>query len=83
MRITGRTKLAGIMGWPVTHSRSPALHNFWIDNEQLVGTDNKRLRMPRRDGGGFRKSECLGAFNRRATSRSRLTLDRALVDCRG
>ncbi|MBV8889654.1 MAG: shikimate dehydrogenase [Alphaproteobacteria bacterium] len=30
MNITGRTRLAGIMGWPVTHSRSPALHNFWI-----------------------------------------------------
>ncbi len=31
MRITGKSRLAGIMGWPVSHSRSPALHNFWID----------------------------------------------------
>jgi len=37
MRITGRTKLAGIMGWPVTHSRSPALHNFWIDEHGVDG----------------------------------------------
>ncbi|HEY4470006.1 MAG TPA: shikimate dehydrogenase [Stellaceae bacterium] len=37
MRITGRTKLAGIMGWPVTHSRSPALHNFWIDEHGIDG----------------------------------------------
>jgi shikimate dehydrogenase len=37
MRITGRTKLAGIMGWPVTHSRSPALHNFWIDEHAIEG----------------------------------------------
>jgi shikimate dehydrogenase len=37
MRITGRTKLAGIMGWPVTHSRSPALHNFWIDEHAIDG----------------------------------------------
>ena len=37
MRISGRTKLAGIMGWPVTHSRSPALHNFWIDEHAIEG----------------------------------------------
>ena len=37
MRITGRTKLAGIMGWPVSHSRSPALHNFWIDEHGIDG----------------------------------------------
>ena len=23
-------KLAGVAGWPVDHSRSPALHNFWL-----------------------------------------------------
>src|ERR1044071_3515841 len=37
MSITGRTKLAGIMGWPVSHSRSPALHNFWIDEQGVDG----------------------------------------------
>jgi len=37
MRITGRTRLAGIMGWSVTHSRSPALHNFWIDEHGIDG----------------------------------------------
>jgi len=37
MRITGRTRLAGIMGWPVSHSRSPALHNFWIDENGVDG----------------------------------------------
>src|SRR4051794_2112832 len=37
MRITGRTKLAGIMGSPVSHSRSPALHNFWIDQHGIDG----------------------------------------------
>ena len=37
MRITGRTRLAGIMGWPVSHSRSPALHNFWIDEHGIDG----------------------------------------------
>lgn len=37
MRISGRTKLAGIMGWPVSHSRSPALHNFWLDEQGIDG----------------------------------------------
>jgi shikimate dehydrogenase len=37
MRITGRTRLAGIMGWPVTHSRSPALHNFWLEQNGIDG----------------------------------------------
>ena len=29
--------LAGIMGWPVAHSRSPALHNHWIKKYGLLG----------------------------------------------
>src|SRR3954453_7858032 len=37
MRITGRTRLAGIMGWPGSHSRSPALHNFWLDEHGIDG----------------------------------------------
>ena len=37
MRITGTTRLAGIMGWPVAHSRSPALHNFWLDEHGING----------------------------------------------
>lgn len=30
MTISGKAKLAGVMGWPVSHSRSPLLHNHWI-----------------------------------------------------
>src|SRR6266702_3192256 len=37
MRIIGRTRLAVIMGWPVAHSRSPALHNFWLDEQGVDG----------------------------------------------
>ena len=29
--------LAGIMGWPVAHSRSPMLHNYWIKEFGLLG----------------------------------------------
>jgi shikimate dehydrogenase len=33
-----RFLLAGVMGWPVLHSRSPKLHNFWFDKYKLAGT---------------------------------------------
>ncbi len=29
--------LAGVMGWPVAHSRSPLIHNHWIREHQLNG----------------------------------------------
>ena len=37
MPLTGKTLLAGIMGWPVTHSRSPALHGFWLAEKAVDG----------------------------------------------
>ena len=30
-------KLAGVMGWPVAHSRSPVIHNHWIGEHDLRG----------------------------------------------
>ncbi len=32
-----RPLLAGVMGWPVMHSRSPLMHNFWIETMGLKG----------------------------------------------
>jgi shikimate dehydrogenase len=29
--------LAGVMGWPVLHSRSPKLHNYWLQAHQMLG----------------------------------------------
>jgi len=43
MRISGTTRLAGIMGWPVEHSRSPVLHGFWLDE---TGADGVYLPLP-------------------------------------
>jgi shikimate dehydrogenase len=33
-----RFLLAGLMGWPVMHSRSPKLHNYWLAQHRLPGT---------------------------------------------
>jgi len=33
-----RFLLAGVMGWPVMHSRSPMLHNYWFRRHDLAGT---------------------------------------------
>jgi shikimate dehydrogenase len=30
--------MAGLMGWPVMHSRSPKIHNFWLAKYGLNGT---------------------------------------------
>lgn len=33
-----RFHMAGVMGWPVMHSRSPLLHNYWMKQQGLNGT---------------------------------------------
>jgi shikimate dehydrogenase len=43
MRISGTTQLAGIMGWPVAHSRSPLLHGFWL---RETGVDGAYVPLP-------------------------------------
>lgn len=35
--MSGKTKLAGIMGYPVAHSRSPLLHNSWLQHYGIDG----------------------------------------------
>ncbi len=37
MIITGGARLAGVMGWPVTHSLSPVLHGYWLEQFTLDG----------------------------------------------
>jgi shikimate dehydrogenase len=37
MNIDGETRLAGVLGWPVGHSRSPRLHNYWLEHYRING----------------------------------------------
>jgi len=35
--LTGAARLAGVIGWPVKHSRSPRLHGYWLGHHGLDG----------------------------------------------
>ena len=37
MILTGRARLAAVMGWPVAHSLSPRLHGFWLKQYRIDG----------------------------------------------
>ena len=35
--LSGQARVAGIIGWPVAHSRSPRLHGFWLERHNIDG----------------------------------------------
>ena len=37
MILSANAKLAGVVGWPVTHSLSPRLHGFWLEHYRIDG----------------------------------------------
>jgi len=37
MRLTGKGRIASVIGWPVSHSVSPALHGFWLEQYDIDG----------------------------------------------
>jgi shikimate dehydrogenase len=41
--LSGTARIAGITGWPVSHSRSPRLHGFWLER---YGIDGAYLPLP-------------------------------------
>ena len=41
--ISGKARLAGVLGWPVSHSRSPRLHGVWLARH---GVDGAYLPLP-------------------------------------
>ena len=45
--LSGHARVAGIAGWPVTYSRSPRLHGFWL---QRHGIDGAYIPLPIRAG---------------------------------
>lgn len=43
MILTGKAKVAGVIGWPVAHSRSPRLHGYWL---RKYGIDGAYIPLP-------------------------------------
>lgn len=37
MILSGKARLAGVIGWPVGHSKSPRLHNWWLERHGIDG----------------------------------------------
>ncbi len=35
--LSGNARIAGVMGWPVGHSRSPRLHGYWLEKHGIDG----------------------------------------------
>ena len=54
--ISGRTRVAGVVGHPIAHSLSPMLHNAWL---AAAGIDGAYVALEVRDGGVRRLAEGL------------------------
>src|SRR3546814_14694152 len=35
--LSGKARVAGLVGWPVSHSRSPRLHAYWLAEHGIDG----------------------------------------------
>ena len=53
-------KLAGVVGWPVAHSRSPIIHNHWIRAHGLQAAYGHMAVEPQRLGEAIRGLRALG-----------------------
>lgn len=37
MTLTGKSRVAGIFGWPISHTQSPRLHGYWLNHYGIDG----------------------------------------------
>jgi len=37
MILSGKARCAGVLGWPVAHSKSPRLHGYWLAQHEIDG----------------------------------------------
>ena len=59
--LTGKTRIAGIFGWPVDHSRSPRLHGYWLQQFKIDGAYIPFAAHPNKLEQGIRALPALGA----------------------
>ncbi|MGI9433593.1 MAG: shikimate dehydrogenase [Geminicoccaceae bacterium] len=58
--LTGEAKLAGVMGFPIGHSRSPRLHGYWLQHYGIDGAYMPLSVMPERLEQALRALPALG-----------------------
>jgi len=58
--LTGKSRIAGVFGWPVDHSRSPRLHGFWLREFKIDGAYIPFATHPNRLEQGIRALPALG-----------------------
>jgi shikimate dehydrogenase len=58
--ISGKARVAGVMGWPVGHSRSPRLHGHWLGEHAIDGAYVPLAVPPERLGDAVRGLGALG-----------------------
>jgi len=60
MRHDPKFHLAGVMGWPISHSRSPLIHHYWFAHYGLSGSYAPLAIEPQRLGAALRALPALG-----------------------
>ena len=60
MILSGTTAVAGIMGWPIGHSRSPRLHGYWLRKYGVNGVYLPLVASPEGIEAAFRGLPSLG-----------------------
>jgi shikimate dehydrogenase len=60
MSLTRHFTLAGVMGWPIAHSRSPKIHNHWFAQYGIPGSYVPLAIEPGRLGAALRALPALG-----------------------
>jgi shikimate dehydrogenase len=58
--LTGKSRIAGVFGWPVDHSRSPRLHGYWLREFNIDGAYIPFATHPSRLEQGIRALPALG-----------------------
>lgn len=60
MIVTGKARVAGVLGWPVGHSKSPRLHGHWLERYRIDGAYIPLPVMPEHFGAAVRALARLG-----------------------
>ncbi len=73
MTVTGKARIAGVMGWPIAHSRSPLIHGHWLARYGVDGAYVPFAVRPEHGADAFRALAKLGFAGTNVTLPHKLT----------